>query len=81
MTAILGFAELLQTESDVQNAPPRQVEAVETIIRNGNYLLQLINNILDLSKIEAGKMTVENVECSPVQMIEEVVSLMLFENS
>jgi PAS domain S-box-containing protein len=76
MTAILGFADLLLGESDIDQAPPERIEAIRTIQRNGKYLLGLINEILDLSKIEAGKLDVERIACSPTQVLSDVVSLM-----
>ena len=51
-------------------------EHVAVIKRNGEHLLELINDILDLSKIEAGKLQIEPTRCSPVQLVAEVVSLM-----
>ena len=72
MTAILGYADIL-----VENVCDRQsIEAADTIRRNANYLLDIINNILDLSKIEAGKMQVERIAQSPVGAVAEVASLM-----
>jgi signal transduction histidine kinase len=76
MTAILGFADLLMEDGDLSRAPERRVESIRTIQRNGEHLLSLINDILDLSKIEAGKLTVESVPCSPAQILADVESLM-----
>jgi CheY-like chemotaxis protein len=76
MTAILGFTELLLGDPSRQRLSPEQREAIETIQRNGNYLLGLINDILDLSKMEAGKLEIERTECSPGQVLSEVVALM-----
>jgi signal transduction histidine kinase/ActR/RegA family two-component response regulator len=76
MTAILGFAECLLDELDRAHAPPSCTEAVHTILHNGRQLLQIINDILDLSKIEAGRMTPERLRCSPAQIVTEVQALM-----
>jgi two-component system sensor histidine kinase/response regulator len=76
MTAILGFADLLLTEGDISRAPPHRIEALRTIQRNGEHLLALINDILDLSKIEVGKVGVESISCSPRQLLDDVGSLM-----
>ena len=73
MTSILGYSDLLLASS-VSDEQRRQY--VETIRRNGQVLLDLINDILDLSKIEAGKMDIERIAVSPVQIVEEVLSLM-----
>ena len=73
MTAILGYADLL-IDGDLE--PDQATAHLETIHRNGEVLLKLINDILDLSKIEAGKIVLEPAECSPWQIVEEVVSLL-----
>ncbi len=72
MTAILGYADVLL--GSLHN--PDDIEAVQTIKRNGVYLLDLINDILDLSKIEAGKLDVSRTPCSPGAILSEVISLM-----
>ena len=76
MTAILGFTDVLLGEDGLDSGPPERVQALETIQRNGQYLLKLINAILDLSKIEAGKLEVERTTCSPIEVLADVASLM-----
>ena len=72
MTAILGYSEVvLGNVSDPQN-----VDGLKTIQKNGQYLLEIINDILDLSRIESGKMEVEQIECSPYQILSDVASLL-----
>jgi signal transduction histidine kinase len=72
MTAILGFADLLLGNLH----SPENLEAVVTIKRNSQHLLKIINDILDLSKIEAGKLEIDRVQCSPIQIINDIASLM-----
>jgi signal transduction histidine kinase/CHASE3 domain sensor protein len=57
LSAILGFADLLST-SPKENLSPRARESLERIKRNGEHLLTLINDILDLAKAEAGRLDV-----------------------
>ena len=72
MTAILGFAEVLQaTAADRESA-----DAARTIRRNGEYLLEILNDLLDLSKIEAGRFEIHVHPCSPAEIVSEVASLM-----
>lgn len=71
MSAILLITDILQ--QNVVN--PDNHEAVGIINRNGQYLLTLINQLLDLAKIEAGKLNVEPVRCSPLSVLAEVESL------
>lgn len=73
LTSILGYADRLsgQDLSDEEIA-----ESVETIKNSGSHLLTIINDVLDLSKIEAGKMTIERVPLSPSQLVHEVISVL-----
>ena len=70
LTAILGYADLLRdrTISDEEHAAN-----IETIRRSGDYLMTILSDILDLSKIEAGKMTTERVSFSPAELVSDVV--------
>lgn len=72
LTAIIGYTDLLQNNelSGMENE-----QAIDIISNSGKHLLNLINDILDLSKIEARKLHVERVEfCLPV-LLEELFSL------
>lgn len=76
MTAILGFAELLQEEDGMDRAPPERVERICTIQRNGMHLLNIINDVLDLSKVESGKLQIEWLPCDLKATFQQVLSLM-----
>ena len=73
MTAILGFAETLE-ESELSEEERR--DALEAIRRNGEHLLAIINDILDLSKIEADQVTCETIRYSPCELLADVASMM-----
>jgi PAS domain S-box-containing protein len=78
MTAILGFTEA------IIDGCPRSCDFGEhelprimaTVQRNGKYLLQILNDILDLSKIEAGRIEIEQIACAPIDLMAEVYSLL-----
>ncbi len=72
MTAILGYAELVQDDGCVDDETR---EFIATIRRNGKHLISIVDDILDLSKIEAGRMTVERQECSPGAVAREIGEL------
>jgi Amt family ammonium transporter len=73
LTAILGYADLLP---DPRLEPAERSGYVDIIRQNGQHLLSVINDILDISKIESGKMTVERIPCSPHQVVEQVAALL-----
>ncbi len=76
MMAILGYTEILRAQGDLSKAPPKRIKALDVITRNGKYLLDIIDQVLDLAKIEAGKLEIDKIRCSPAQIVGDVVSLM-----
>lgn len=74
MNAILGYTEQLRRER--HKFGPDEREFVDTVYSSGQHLLRLINDVLDLSKIESGRMDVKPEECSPHQIISQVIALM-----
>lgn len=73
LTAILGYAELLRDESI---EPAERSTHLNTIRRNGEHLLTMINDLLDASKIEANQMSIERIHTPPIETIVEVISFM-----
>ena len=73
MAAIVGFAAMLlhRNESDAD-----RIAWADIIQRNALHLLELINEILDLSKVEAGQMKVECMPCDLPALLSEVISIM-----
>ncbi|MEI8376826.1 MAG: histidine kinase dimerization/phospho-acceptor domain-containing protein, partial [Planctomycetota bacterium] len=76
IAAILGYAEVLLSEEGLEKAPEQRRKAFNTIQRNGKHLLGLINDILDLSKVESGQIQIEPIRCSPGELLADVASLM-----
>jgi signal transduction histidine kinase len=74
MNAILGFTELLK-RGYVKNAEEERSH-LNTIHSSGQFLLGLINDILDLSKIEAGRVEIERIACAPYAICQEVVHVL-----
>ncbi|MEZ6090942.1 MAG: PAS domain S-box protein [Pirellulaceae bacterium] len=72
MAAILGYTDLVAEKvSDTQ-----ALRYIQTIRRNGDFLLNIINDILDISKIEAGKFEIRSERFAPHQLVEDVRSIM-----
>jgi PAS domain S-box-containing protein len=72
LNSILGFAEVLRRAADTSE---QQLAYLEPIHSSGRHLLTLIDDILDLSKIEAGQLEVERVVCSPQEILCNVLSV------
>ncbi|MFW5426186.1 MAG: transporter substrate-binding domain-containing protein [Methylophagaceae bacterium] len=73
MNAIIGFTELLNEQIE----EPKLKSFVKTIQSAGNNLLVLINDILDLSKIEAGKLQIKKIPCNPHDLFTEVSNIFM----
>ncbi|MBX9766549.1 MAG: MASE1 domain-containing protein [Bdellovibrionales bacterium] len=74
--AILGFSELiLNSEMDA----PQKAKSIEVIKRNGKLLSNIIDDILDLSKVEAGRMDVERIDVSLDEVVVDMTSLLYAE--
>ncbi|HEX6735304.1 MAG TPA: cache domain-containing protein [Azonexus sp.] len=72
MNAIIGLTHLLQREA----VEPRAQERLRKVGASARHLLDVINDILDLSKIEAGRLTLEAREFSPREMAAEVIAML-----
>jgi signal transduction histidine kinase len=71
LTAIIGFAQLAQLTSGRDGEmPKRYADAFERILRNGQHLLALINDVLDVSKIEAGRMKIHREHVDLVEVVQ-----------
>lgn len=70
---ILGFSELL---NDSTASPAEKLDAISVIRRNGEQLSKIIDEILDLSKVEAGKMDFEKADVSVVELVNGVKAFM-----
>jgi CheY-like chemotaxis protein/HPt (histidine-containing phosphotransfer) domain-containing protein len=71
MNAILGFTEVLRR--GYGESEKNWKKHLQTIHSSGKHLLELINDILDLSKIEAGGLKVERIRCAPHAIVREVI--------
>jgi len=74
LNAVIGFSGLLLQDS-AERLPGDVRDDLEIILQNGRSLLTMIDSILDLSKIEAGKIDIDVQEVDPFQLIDEVKAL------
>jgi len=74
MNSIIGFSGIL-AEGMAGELNDEQKKQVAIIQSSGEHLLELINNILDISKIEAGKMQLECERCSLAQLVDEAIAI------
>lgn len=78
MTAIMGYLDLLAEQYAKNNAASHFAEndPISIVTKNAQHLLQIIDDVLDISKIEVGRLAVERIACSPCRILADVVSLM-----
>jgi PAS domain S-box-containing protein len=74
MNAILGFTQLLKR--GYGRGTQDHLKYLNTIHSSGQHLLDLINDILDLSKVEAGRLEIERTDCKPYAIIHEVLQIL-----
>lgn len=74
MNAILGFTDVLRRGYGKSGLNPQKY--LNTIHSSGTHLLDLINDILDLSKVESGRMDVERIQCAPHEIVEDVIQVL-----
>jgi len=72
LTAIIGFSETMMLKDQTES---ERNDAVKTIIMSGNHLLQIVNDVLDLSKIEAHKIEYENINHNPFKLLDDIESV------
>jgi len=73
LNAILGFAQLLERDRK-RPLDDRQIERVQHVLRGGEHLLRLIDDVLDLSRIEAGRITISPEPVSVREVLDDVIS-------
>ena len=75
LTVMMGYTDLLSAPMSTEDDEQR-MRYLLTLRKSGEHLLTIINDILDLSKIEAGRMEVEAIECRLITVLADVESLM-----
>lgn len=73
LNAVIGFSQLMEKDPALADLQRRHVEIIN---HSGNHLLTLINDVLELSKIESGKMEMHQEEIDPASLLEQVVGMM-----
>ncbi|MGE0173199.1 MAG: ATP-binding protein [Oligoflexales bacterium] len=69
---IMGFSQVLEGQPPPADLGP----ALDAIKRNVKHLLSVVNDILDLSKVESGELTMEALQCSPCHIVEDTLQLL-----
>jgi signal transduction histidine kinase/ActR/RegA family two-component response regulator len=72
MNAILGYSQILKHSKNIDSS---EKSKIDTILNSGDHLLHIINDILDISKIEAGKMELNSVDFDLIELIDEISAM------
>jgi two-component system, cell cycle sensor histidine kinase PleC len=75
LNAIMGFSEIISTQALGPDAPDRYREYASDVFRSGRHLLSLINDLLDVAKIESGKLELECVELDGDTLLQECLGM------
>jgi len=76
LNAVIGFSQIIAEEHFGPVHPARYKEYAEDILDSGYHLLSLINDILDISKLEAGRLRLDETTAHPGDLVESVVHMM-----
>lgn len=76
LTSILGYTDLLAEDGDTIRSPERRKETIHIIRQAGEHLLTIVNDLLDISKVEAGRLTMERVEIGLPELLASTARLM-----
>lgn len=74
MNAILGFGQLLQVDPE-NSLSTRQVDHVESILAGGNHLLELVNEVLDLARIESNQFVLDLEDVDAIDVVKSCIAL------
>jgi signal transduction histidine kinase len=72
MNAILGYSQILKQSTNID---PSEKNKIDNILKSGDHLLHIINDILDISKIEAGKMELNSVDFDLIELVGEISAM------
>lgn len=73
LNTVLGFTDLLKKTA----VDAKQMRYLDTVQKSGDYILKLVNDLLDFAKLEAGKISIEKIPFNPKKLIEDVIVVSL----
>ncbi|MFY8299857.1 ATP-binding protein [Pseudoalteromonas sp. SS15] len=76
LNAITGFSEILKESADIKALPKKQYEFIENIEFSSHQLLEIVNSVLDLEKIDAGKMELKPQPVSLDKLFQSIMNMM-----